>query len=125
MLVRVLADIALLTHAGFVVFVMVGGLLILKWPWVVLAHLPSATWGALVEFQGWRCPLTSLEQSLLEGAGSQGYAESFVSHHLLPLLYPTHFTELTSFLLGTAVISVNIVIYAGVITRLALRHNKL
>ena len=122
MLAGYFADVVLLTHAGFVAFVMMGGLLILKWPWIALAHFPSATWGALIEFQGWRCPLTSLEQSLLKIAGSEGYTESFVSHHLLPLLYPTYISELTSVLLGVAVVSVNVIIYAVVLVRLALLH---
>ena len=122
MLAGILADAVLLTHAGFVAFVMMGGLLMFKWPWLALAHFPSATWGALIEFQGWRCPLTSLEQSLLKIASSEGYTENFVSHHLLPLLYPAYLTEPTSVLLGVAVVSVNVVIYTAVLARLALRH---
>ena len=61
---RVLADLVVGLHALFVVFVVAGGLLALRWPWVVAGHLPAAVWGALIEFQGWICPLTPLEKSL-------------------------------------------------------------
>ena len=60
----ILADLVVGVHALFVAFVVLGGLLALRWPWVAVLHLPAAVWGALIEFQGWICPLTPLEKSL-------------------------------------------------------------
>ena len=115
MLFRIAADAVLLAHLGFVLFVVLGGLLALRWPWVVLAHLPAAIWGALIEFQGWICPLTPLEQNLLHAAGQQGYAGGFVEHYVLAVIYPAQLTRSLQIVLGTIVIVLNVVIYAVVL----------
>ncbi len=57
-------NLVVVLHLGFICFVIFGGLLILKWPWVILFHVPAAAWGALIEYQGWLCPLTPLELKL-------------------------------------------------------------
>ena len=114
MLFRIAADAVLLVHLAFVIFVVLGGLLAWRWPWVILAHLPAAIWGALIEFQGWICPLTPLEQNFLHAAGEQGYAGSFVEHYVLPVIYPAQLTRSVQIVLGVIVVLVNVVIYAAV-----------
>jgi Protein of Unknown function (DUF2784) len=116
---RVLADLVVGLHALFVVFVVAGGLLALRWPWVVAAHLPAAVWGALIEFRGWICPLTPLEKSLRESAGQAGYQGGFIEHYLLPVLYPAGLTGRVQLVLGSLVIAVNVVIYGMVLWRRA------
>jgi hypothetical protein len=118
---RVLADLVVGVHALFVAFVMVGGLLAFRWPWVAALHLPAAVWGALIEFRGWICPLTPLEKSLRAAAGEAGYQGGFIEHYLLPALYPAGLTRGVQLVLGSAVIAVNLVIYAFVLRR-ALRR---
>lgn len=115
MLFRIAADAVLLIHLGFVVFVVLGGLLALRWPWVVLAHLPAAIWGVLIEFQGWICPLTPLEQNLLHAAGAQGYAGGFVEHYVLAVIYPAQLTRSVQITLGMIVIVLNVAIYSVII----------
>lgn len=107
-----LADAVLVLHFAFVLFVLGGGLLVLKWPWLIGLHLPAAAWGVFVEWSGWRCPLTPLEQWLRAQGGAPAYSEDFVSHYLLPLLYPTVLTRELQFILGGIVVLVNAVIYA-------------
>ena len=114
---RILADLVVGLHALFVVFVVVGGLLALRWPWVVFLHLPAAVWGALIELQGWICPLTPLEKSLRAAAGDAGYQGGFIEHYLLPALYPAGLTRGVQLVLGTAVIVVNVGIYALLLKR--------
>ena len=114
---RILADLVVGLHALFVVFVVVGGLLALRWPWVVFLHLPAAVWGALIELQGWICPLTPLEKSLRAAAGDAGYQGGFIEHYLLPALYPAGLTRGVQLMLGTAVIVVNVGIYALLLKR--------
>ncbi|PWG73871.1 DUF2784 domain-containing protein, partial [Enterococcus hirae] len=63
------ADLVVLLHLAFIVFVMLGGLLVWRWPWLAALHLPAVVWGALLEFCGWRCPLTPLELHLRATAG--------------------------------------------------------
>ena len=114
---RILADLVVGLHALFVVFVLVGGLLALRWPWVVFLHLPAAVWGALIEFQGWICPLTPLEKALRAAAGDAGYEGGFIEHYLLPVLYPAGLTREVQLVLGTAVIVLNVGIYALLLKR--------
>lgn len=114
---RILADLVVGVHALFVAFVVLGGLLALRWPRVIFLHLPAAAYGALIEFYGWICPLTPLEKSLRAAAGEAGYEGGFIEHYLLPVLYPAALTREVQLVLGTAVIVVNVVIYALVLRR--------
>jgi hypothetical protein len=117
MLCRVLADLLVAIHAAFVLFVLLGGFLVRRRPWVAWVHLPAAGWGALLEFNRWICPLTPWEQSLRRCAGQRGYEGGFIEHYLLPVLYPGGMTPGIQRLLGIVVIIVNIATYAAVLRR--------
>lgn len=106
-----LADLILCLHAGFVLFVIVGGFLTVKWPRTAWLHLPAVLWGAMIEFTGWICPLTPLEIWLREQAGQQGYRKDFLSHYLLPTLYPEGLTRDMQLLLGLIVLAINLSVY--------------
>jgi hypothetical protein len=114
---HILADLVVGVHALFVAFVMVGGLLALRWSRVVVLHLPAAVWGALIEFKGWICPLTPLENSLRAAAGEAGYRDGFIEHYLLPVLYPGGLTRGVQLVLGSVVIVVNLVVYGFLLAR--------
>jgi hypothetical protein len=114
---RILADLVVGVHALFVVFVVAGGLLALRWPWAAAVHLPAAVWGTLIEFRGWICPLTPLEKSLRASAGQAGYAGGFIEHYLLPVLYPAGLTPGVQLVLGSLVIAVNVVVYGFLLRR--------
>ena len=101
----------------FVLFVVLGGLLVLRWPWAAVLHVPAAVWGVLIELTGWVCPLTPLEQSLRLRAGEQGYSGSFIEHYVLPLLYPSALTRTIQVGLGAVVIAVNLGIYGYLLRR--------
>jgi hypothetical protein len=119
-----LATLVVTLHFTFVLFVVLGGLLVLRWPWLAYAHLPAALWGAWIEFAGWVCPLTPLEQSLRLKAGEQGYSGSFIEHYLLPLLYPSALTRTIQVALGAVVIAVNMCIYGYLLKRLNTKARK-
>ena len=112
-----LADLIVLIHFAFVLFVVFGGLLALRWPRVMYLHLPAALWGAFIELAGGICPLTPLENSLRRGAGLAGYEGGFVEHYILPVLYPAALTRNVQLVLGAIVILVNLAIYTSVIGR--------
>ena len=114
---RLLADLVVGVHALFVCFVVAGGLLVLRWPWVAAAHLPAAVWGALIELRGGVCPLTPLENSLRASAGQAGYQGGFIEHYLMPVLYPEGLTRGVQLALGALVIAVNLGIYGVVLWR--------
>lgn len=121
MLSRLAADLLVLIHLGFIIFVIGGGLLVVKWRWACFFHLPAALWGALIEFQGWLCPLTPLELRLRRAAGEQGYAGGFIEHYLLPLIYPDTLTRDIQWVLGFFVITVNLAVYGWVLARMVSR----
>ncbi len=83
-----LADAVLLLHFGFLAFVVSGALLAWRWPRLAWLHLPALAWGAYVVLAGEICPLTPLESALRQAGGGSGYADSFIEHYLLPLIYP-------------------------------------
>jgi hypothetical protein len=106
-----LADLILSIHAGFVLFVILGGLFVLRWRWIAWLHLPAAVWGAVVEFTGWTCPLTPLENWLRTQGGDTSYRSDFIAQYLLLLLYPGDLTRDLQLLLGTGVVVLNAAIY--------------
>lgn len=117
MFARLLADALVVVHLAFIVFVVGGGLLVLRWPRLALAHLPAAAWGAFIELSGGICPLTPLENAWRQAAGEAGYAASFVEHYLLPIVYPAGLTREIQFVLAAVVIVVNIAVYAWLLAR--------
>lgn len=108
---RTAADGVLVLHLAFVVFVVLGGLLVLRWPRVAWAHLPIAIYGAAIEFIGFICPLTPLENELRRRGGEAGYAGGFIDHYITAALYPTGLTRGAQLVLGTVVLLLNGVVY--------------
>lgn len=117
MLFRLAADFVLIAHLAFILFILFGGLLVLRWPKVAWLHLPTVAYGAAIEFIGWVCPLTPLENDLRQMAGEAGYTTGFVEHYLLPIIYPSALTHTVQIILGIAVLALNAVIYGLVWTR--------
>jgi len=114
---HLLADAVVVLHLAFVGFVVLGGLLVLRWRRVAWAHVPAAVWGVAVEFAGWECPLTPLENWLRRQSGAAGYAGGFVEHHLLPILYPTTLTRELQIAMGGVALVVNLLIYGLALRR--------
>ncbi|MCW3480973.1 DUF2784 domain-containing protein [Neisseriaceae bacterium JH1-16] len=121
MIARLAVDLVLLIHCGFVLFVVLGGGLVLRWPRLAWLHLPAVGWGALAEFTGWICPLTPLEQWLRDAAGQASYSGGFVEHYLVPLLYPAGLTRSLQLLLGVGVLLINGAVYGWLLYRLRRR----
>jgi hypothetical protein len=108
----VLADLVVALHFLFVGFVVFGGLLALRWPWVVWVHVPAVIWGALIEFTGWICPLTPLENRLRAAAGESTYQGDFIARYILSALYPEGLTRTHQLILGALALGINAAIYA-------------
>ena len=115
---RALADLVVLAHFAFVLFVVLGGLLVLRWPVLAWVHLPAAIWGVWIEFRGWICPLTPLENDLRRRAGLAGYQGGFVEHYVIPTLYPADLTPPKQLALGTLALLVNLVAYGVLVRRI-------
>ena len=83
----------------------------LRWRWIAWLHLPAALWGAIVEFTGWICPLTPLENWLRAQGGETSFNSDFIAQYLLPILYPGDLTRGIQLLLGTGVVVLNVAVY--------------
>ena len=113
MLHAAVANLLMIVHFGFVLFVILGGLLVFRWPRIAFVHLPAAAWGALIELNHWICPLTPVEQSMRRAAGEEGYTGGFIDHYIIPLIYPEGLTPEIQWVLGAIVLLVNAAIYGS------------
>ena len=111
MLFRLLADAILILHLAFVVFVVLGGLLVLRWPQLIWLHIPAAAWGVLIELTGWGCPLTPLEKHFRQLGGEAGYEGSFIEHYIMAVIYPGGLTREMQYVLGGFVLLINTAVY--------------
>lgn len=107
----VLADLVVLVHVVFVAFAVLGGFLVARWRHLIWIHLPAVIWAAIVEFCGWVCPLTPLENWLRRKAGESAYPSDFITHYVLPVLYPEDLTQEVQIALGAFVVLINFAIY--------------
>jgi hypothetical protein len=112
-----LADLVLAVHLTFVIFVVLGGLLVLRRPKLAWLHAPAAIWGVLIEYTGWICPLTPLENSFRTRGGEPGYGGGFIDHYIRLALYPSGLTRGTQMVLGSLVLILNLTVYAVVMSR--------
>lgn len=117
LLYHLLAGAVVLLHLAFIVFVALGGWLVLRrpaWAWV---HLPAAVWGFWVEAAGRICPLTPLEQELRRRAGLAPWEGDFVARYLFPVLYPEGLSRGAQWFLAAVVVGVNALVYGALIRR--------
>lgn len=112
----VAANVIVVIHFAFVCFVVVGGLFVFMWRRIAYFHIPCVIWAALIEFQGWLCPLTPLEQQLREAGGQSGYEESFIEHYIVSLLYPEYLDRDIQIVLGSLVVVINLAVYGWLLT---------
>ena len=116
---RILADVTVVVHLGFVLFAVLGGVLVARWPRIAWVHLPAAAWGAWVEFAGWLCPLTPLENWFRLQGGEAVYSVSFIERYLVPILYPSSLSRELQWGLGGLVLLINLTVYVLVFHRRA------
>ncbi len=121
---RLLAELVVVLHLAFVLFALLGGLLVLKWRRVAWGHLPAAGWAAMIEFRGWICPLTPLENWLRLRGGGSSYETGFVEHYILPVIYPADLTRELQVALGLIVVGINLALYTWLVWRLWRRRRR-
>jgi len=117
MMYRLLADLVVVVHLAFVLFVLLGAVLVLRNPRCLWLHLPALAWGAWIEFTGRICPLTPLENLLRREGGGAGYATTFIEHYVEPILYPPSLSREAQWLFGAIALAVNVVLYLVVYAR--------
>ncbi len=117
MIHRLLADVIVVLHFAFIVFVVLGALPAYRWPKMVWVHIPCALWGAWIEITGGICPLTPIEVHFRRMGGTEGYAGGFIEHYLVPIIYPSGLTQADQLLLGGLVVAVNLSAYGFLLWR--------
>lgn len=117
MLYLLLANLVVLVHFAFILFVAGGALLLLHSRWWALLHVPAFVWGALIEFKGWICPLTPLENALRLKAGQAGYSGGFIEHYITRLIYPAGLTPRLQTAIGAFVLALNVLLYWWILRR--------
>lgn len=115
MIAHILADLVLLVHLAFILFVIIGGFAVLYRRWLAWVHLPAVLWAGVVNLAGWVCPLTWLEHGLRRAAGEAGYQGGFVAHYLLPLIYPAWMRGNLVLIVGVSVVLWNVLVYVFVL----------
>ncbi len=110
----VLANFVLVVHFAFIIFVVAGGFLALRWRWAPLMHFPAVAWGVFVELSGRVCPLTPLENAFRCAAGASGYSGGFLEQYLVPLIYPADLSRSLQVLLAALAVVANTLVYAFV-----------
>ncbi|MGR5321332.1 DUF2784 domain-containing protein [Vibrio sp. PID23_8] len=124
MIYRMLADLVVMLHLLFIIFALIGGVLVLWRSYLLFIHIPAALWVTVISFKGWICPLTPLENQLRQAAGDEGYPGGFVEHYIIPIIYPVELRFDVQVLLGIAALGINIVIYALVYYRYKLNQGR-
>ncbi|HUF13978.1 MAG TPA: DUF2784 domain-containing protein [Longimicrobiales bacterium] len=114
MIYRILADVTLALHLAFILFVVLGGLLVLWRPWIAWVHVPAAIWGALIVLIGWICPLTPMENYFRRLGGEAGYTDGFIEHYLVALIYPGGLSRTGFVVLSIGAVAVNVGIYGWI-----------
>ena len=117
MFLKLAADFVVLLHLAFILFVVLGGLIVFRWPRFMWLHIPAAAWGAFIELTGRVCPLTPLENRLRIAAGETGYSGGFIEEYLIPVVYPGGLTRWVQISLGVGVVVINLVFYGLLVAR--------
>jgi len=117
MLYQLAADVVVLLHFAFILYVILGGLLAYKWLWLLWLHPPAVAWAAAISLAGWICPLTPLENTLRAASGGGHYSSGFIDHYIWPVIYPAGLTRELQTIMGIALIVVNVLVYSGLIIK--------
>ncbi|MCH8539588.1 MAG: DUF2784 domain-containing protein [Opitutales bacterium] len=114
---HVLAQLVVGIHFLFILYALLGALVVWRWPKTVWLHVPVFLWAGLIIMGGWICPLTPLEITLREKAGQEGYDTGFIEHYLFRVIYPEGLTRGMQVVLGLAVFALNAAIYGTLLDR--------
>ena len=105
------ANLTLIAHLIFILFVIFGGLLFFIFSKILYIHLPALLWGIYIELNNSVCPLTYLENWFLDKAELETYSNGFINNYLYPIIYPEGLTNNIQIYLGITLIVINILIY--------------
>ena len=112
------ADLTLIVHFAFIIFVVFGALLFFVSTKIIYVHVPALIWGIYIELTHSVCPLTYLENWFLQKANLTTYSEGFIPYYLVPIVYPNNLTEDLQTYIAIALIVANTIMYGFIISKL-------
>lgn len=117
MIHRIIARFIVFIHAAYVAFVVLGSLLVLRWPGLMLVHIAAVVWafGTLVFDLG--CPLTPWEKTQWRLGGIEPYPEGFLQHHVLRARFAIDNEERNHIVLGVLAVILNVASYSLILFR--------
>lgn len=104
-------ELVVLVHFAFIAWVVSGGFLAIRWWWLALLHVPALVWAALLEWNGWVCPLTPLEKALRSQRDIPVYDTGFIENYIIPVIYPEGLTREIQMTMAVGLILINIIAY--------------
>ena len=113
------ADLTLIVHFAFIIFVVFGALLFFVSTKIIYVHVPALIWGIYIELTHSVCPLTYLENWFLQKANLTTYSQGFIQNYLVPIVYPKNLTEDLQTYLAIVLIVVNMILYGSILSKLA------
>ena len=114
---RILARAVATVHVGYVVFVVLGSLLVLAWPSLMWVHVAAVAWAAATMIFNLGCPLTPWEKTFWKRGGREPYEEGFLQHHVLRTRFDPDHSRRNHMLLGVLVLTLNAIVYLVVLRR--------
>jgi len=109
------ADLTLIVHFAFIIFVVFGVLLFIVSTKIIYVHVPALIWGIYLEFTHSVCPLTYLENWFLLKANLTTYSEGFIQNYLVPIVYPKNLTDDLQIYFAIVIVVTNLIIYGLII----------
>ena len=98
------ADLAVVAHLAFLVFVAVGGILAWRWPRLLWFHVAAVVWSVSILVIGQDCPLTDLQRLEERRAGEPRDGRGFVDRYLEGVLFPERYTPALRLLMGALIV---------------------
>ena len=114
---EVIADLILIVHFSFIIFVVFGALLFFVSTKIIYAHVPALIWGIYIELTHSVCPLTYLENWFLQKANLTTYSEGFIQNYLVPIVYPKNLTDNLQIYFAIVLIVANMIMYGLIISK--------
>ncbi len=117
MINRLLARLMVTLHAAYVLFVVFGSGLVLRWPSLLWVHLAAVAWAFATLTFDLGCPLTPWEKNFWRRGGVEPYPEGFLQHHVLRNHFTAERSRLTHIMLGVLAVVLNVAVYAFMVAR--------
>jgi hypothetical protein len=101
----IVVAVVVVAHFAFIGYLVVGGLVALRWPRTIFLHILAVVWGVGSLSLHLQCPLTDLERWARARAGMAPLpSDGFIAHYITGVLYPADAVGVVEAVVFTVVI---------------------